>query len=112
MTIAKFIYENIYCRYLCPGECIFYERGALCNNIATLLAEKYNCNIRVISAEQPRANRQAAEAYVRKLKEKMREIMVNDSHQHVPNNWDESVLHLALQAIRRVPTIATGYDTN
>ena len=45
-----------------PGECIVQDRGELCNKIAKLLADKFNCPIRVISAGRPQANGQA-EAY-------------------------------------------------
>ena len=64
MTVALFVYQQIYCRYLCPGECIIQDRGELCNKVANLLAKKFNCSIRVISAGRPQANGQA-EAYVK-----------------------------------------------
>ena len=47
MTVALFVYQHIYCRYLCPGECIVQDRGELCNKIANLLAERFNCSMDV-----------------------------------------------------------------
>ena len=108
MTVAQFVYQHIYCRYLCPGECIVHDRGELCNNIAKLLAEKFNCPIRVISAGRPQANGQA-EAYVKNLKTKMKALMVDASFEQLPINWDESLLYLALQALRCDPAVSTGY---
>ena len=108
MTVALFVYQQIYCRYLCPGECIVQDRGELCNKIANLLAEKFNCSIRVISAGRPQANGQA-EAYVKNVKRKMRALMVDASYEQLPDNWDESLLHLALQAVRCDPASSTGY---
>ena len=108
MTVAIFIYQHIYCRYLCPGECIIHDRGELCNKVAKILAEKFNCSIRVISAGRPQANGQA-EAYVKNLKTKMKAKMVEASQDRLPNNWDETLLHVALQALRCDPAVSTGY---
>ena len=102
MTVAIFIYQHIYCRYLCPGECIIHDRGELCNKVAKILADKFNCSIRVISAGRPQANGQA-EAYVKNLKTKMKAKMVEASQDRLPNNWDETLLHVALQALRCDP---------
>ena len=108
MTVAKFIYQYIYCRYLCPGECIVHDRGELCNNIAKKLADDFKCEIRVISAGSPQANGQA-EAYVKNLKTKMKAIMAASDQEELPDNWDESLMYLALQAVRCDPAISTGY---
>ena len=108
MTVAQFIYQHIYCRYLCPGECIIHDRGELCNNIAKALAKNFKCEIRVISAGRPQANGQA-EAYVKNMKTKMKAIMADSDQEELPDNWDESLMHLALQAIRCDPAISTGY---
>ena len=106
--MAKFIYQHIYCRYLCPGECVIHDRGEFCNKVAELLAEKFNCPIRVISAGRPQTNGQA-EAYVKNLKTKMKAKMAEDSLKQLPNNWDESLMHFALQALRCDPAVNTGY---
>ena len=106
MTVAIFIYQQIYCRYLCPGECIIHDRGELCNKVATLLAERFNCSIRIISAGRPQANGQV-EAYVKNLKTKMKAKIVEASQDRLPNNWD--LLHVALQALRCDPAVSTGY---
>ena len=108
MTVAQFIYQQIYCRYLCPGECIIHDRGELCNNIAEALAKNFKCEIRVISAGRPQANGQA-EAYVKNVKTKMKAIMAASGEEELPDTWDESLLYLALQAVRCDPAISTGY---
>ena len=108
MTVALFIYQEIYCRYMCPGECIIHDRGELCNNVAKALSENFKCEIRIISAGRPQANGQA-EAYVKNLKTRMKAIMAASGQEELPANWDESLMHLALQAVRCDPAISTGY---
>ena len=72
MTVAKFIYENIYCRYLCPGECIINDRGSeFCNNTVKCLAESFGVEIRVIKSGRPMANGQA-ESAVKNMKNKIK----------------------------------------
>ena len=73
-----------------------------------LLAERFKCPIRVISAGRPQANGQA-EASVKSLKMKMKALMADEGHEELPNNWDESLLPRALQAVRCDPAVATGY---
>ena len=108
MTVALFIYQNIYCRYLCPGECIIQDRGEFCNKVAEFLANRFKCPIRVISVGRPQVNGQA-EAYVKNMKTKYKAFMIDASHEQLPTNWDESLMHLALQALRCDPSAATGY---
>ena len=108
MTVALFIYRNIYCRYMCPGECIIQDRGEFCNLVAKILAERFNCPIRVTSSGRPQSNGQA-EAYVKNLKRKYKAFMVDASQEKLPINWDESLMHLASQALRCDPSTATGY---
>jgi len=93
---------------MAPGECIVQDRGEFCNKVANLLAEEFNCEIRVISAGRPQANGQA-EAYVKNFKTKLRAIMVDSSYEELPDNWDESLMHLGLQALRSDPAVSTGY---
>ena len=108
MTVALFIYQGIFCRYMCPGECIIHDRGELCNKIMKALAENFKCEIRVISAGRPQANGQA-EAYVKNLKTRMKAIMAASGQEELPENWDESLMYLALQAVRCDPAISTGH---
>ena len=108
MSVALFIYKCIYCRYLAPGECIVYDRGEFCNKVSELLAVKFNCPIRVISAGRPQANGQA-EAYVKQMKARIQAKMVEASQDELPDNWDESLLPYALQVLRADPSCASGY---
>ncbi len=76
MSVAMFIYENIYCRYLCPGECIIHDRGSdFCNEVAKTLHGSFGVNIRISAAGRPQSNGQC-EAMIKNIKEKMRAIMV------------------------------------
>ena len=70
MSVAKFIYQQIYCRYLSPGECIVYDRGEFCNKVVDILNKEYKVNVRVISAGRPQGNGQA-ESFVSSLKDKI-----------------------------------------
>ena len=57
MTVAKAMYQQIYCRYLCPGEAIVHDRGPeFCNRVVRDLQENFGVKVRVISAGKPRAN--------------------------------------------------------
>ena len=106
MTVALFLYRQVFCRYQTPGECIVYDRGELTANVVKTLREAYGVEARVISAGRPQGNGQA-EAYVKNLKNKMRALMSEISDE-LPLNWDESILHHALQIIRSDPSSATG----
>ena len=108
MSVAKFIYQQIYCRYLSPGECIVYDRGEFCNKVVDILNKEYKVNVRVISAGRPQGNGQA-ESFVSSLKDKMYALMVEGGSHLMPNNWDETLLYRALQILRSDPSIATGY---
>jgi len=107
MSVAVFIYTEIYCRYLAPGECIVQDRGEFCNTVTKILAEEYNVPIRVISAGRPQGNGQA-ESKVKSLKNKMYSLMVEGGSHCLPDNWDETILHRALQIMRSDPAVATG----
>ena len=108
MSVAIFIYRHIYCRYLCPGECIVYDRGEFCNKIMEILNKEFGANIRVISGARPQGNGQA-EALVKSLKNKMYALMVQGGSHCIPDVWDETLLYRALQILRSDPSIATGY---
>ena len=72
MSVAIFIYQSIYCRYLAPGECLVYDRGPeFCNKVVKVLNESFGVDIRVISAGRPQANGQA-EITIRSVKQKMK----------------------------------------
>jgi hypothetical protein len=107
-SVALFIYQNIYCRYLCPGECIIQDRGEACNKICDILASEFSCEIRVISAGRPQSNGQA-ESAVKSLKTKMKCCMIEAGGDHLDDRWDETLLFFALQVMRSDPSRATGY---
>ena len=69
--------------------------------------ELYGVDARVIAAGHPQSNGQA-EAYVKQVKEKMRAIM-SELAETLPTNWDETIMHAALQTVRSDPSCATGY---
>ena len=75
MSVAIAIFQNIYCRYLCTGECIVHDRGLeFCNQVANALHQAFGVQIRVVSAYRPQGNG-LAENRVKILKEKMRALM-------------------------------------
>ena len=75
MSVAIAIYQNLFCRYLAPGECIIHDRGGeFCNKLMVTMMDNFGVEIRVISAGRPQGNGQA-EKYVDILKEKMKAIM-------------------------------------
>ena len=91
-----------------PGECLVYDRGEFCNNVVDILNKKFQVNVRVTSAGRPQGNGQA-EAFVGSLKNKMYALMVEGGTHRFPDNWDETLLHRALQILRSDPSVATGY---
>ena len=71
------------------------------------MLEEYGVDSRVISAGRPQSNGQA-EKYIGKIKDKMLAIMSEDS-ETLPNDWDQTLLHQALQAVRSDPHCGSGY---
>ena len=108
MTVACFIYQEIYCRWLSPGECVVYDRGPeFANEICQALLTSFGTEIRMISAGRPQANGQVERA-VENLKQKMKALMsAHDSD--LPSNWDQSILYAALSVLRGDPASASGY---
>ena len=109
MSVATFLYQQIYCRYMSPGECIIYDRGEFCNKIVDILNTHFQVQVRVISAGRPQANGQV-ESFIGSLKNKMYALMVERGSHLLPDTWDETLLHTALQILRSDPSIATGYS--
>ena len=136
MTVAIAIYQNLFCRYLAPGECIIHDLGPeFCNKIVMTMMDQFGVDIRMISAGRPQGNGQA-EKYVDILKEKMKAIMAEISSQknllylnlqfcaknymyswiffilwgeELPDNWDQTIMHTALMGVRTDPSTAHGY---
>ena len=108
MSVAIAIYQNIYSRYLAPGECIIHDRGMeFCNEVHNSLHEAFGVDIRIISAGRPRGNG-AAEGRVKVIKEKMRALM-SEREGSLPKNWDQTLLYKALSIVRVDPSRATGF---
>jgi len=108
MTVALFIYQQIFCRWQAPGECLIYDRGGeFCNNVVKTLKTQFGVETRVISAGRPQSNGQV-EIYVRQIKDKMRALM-SEKYDELPTNWDQSILYNALQIVRSDPSSATGF---
>ena len=77
MTISTFIYQNIFCRYLTPGQCVIHDRGGeFCNNQTKLLMNLFNVDIRPIHAGHPQSNGQV-EKYVGILKRLFISLEIN-----------------------------------
>ena len=74
-----------------------------------ILNREFGAKIRVIAAARPQGNGQA-EAFVKSLKNKMYALMVQGGSHCIPDVWDETLLHWALQIIRSDPSTATGYS--
>ena len=107
MSVALFLYQQVFSRWQAPGQCIIYDRGEFCNNVVKALKTNYGVETRVIAAGRPQSNGQV-EIYVRQVKEKMRALM-SENYDELPENWDQSILYNALQIVRSDPSTATGY---
>lgn len=80
MTVAGFIYRHIYCRYLCPGECIFSDQGPeFHNNVYKELNDRFGVEIRMSKPGNPKSNG-IAEAAVKTMKNKMKCLMSEKSN--------------------------------
>ena len=82
MSVATFLYKDIYCRYLCPGEAIIHDRGPeFANQVSKILHESFGVEVRIISTGRPQGNGQA-EAMVKTLKQKMICLMSENRNIH------------------------------
>jgi hypothetical protein len=108
MSVAIAIYQQIYCRYLAPGEAIIHDRGPeFANEVSRILHEEFGVKIKIISTGRPQGNGQA-EAMVKSLKQKMLCLM-SEEHDSLPDIWDQTLLHMSLQILRSDPACAHGY---
>ena len=108
MTVACFIYQEIYCRYLSPGECVIHDQGTeFANETCQGLFKSFGVEIRMTTAGRPQGNGQAERA-VQTLKQKMKALM-SAHHSDLPSNWDQSILYAALSVLRADPASAHGY---
>ena len=108
MTVASFIYQEIYCRYLSPGECVIHDRGSeFANEICEALLTSFGTEIRMTTAGRPQGNGQVERA-VQTLKQKMKALM-SAHHCDLPSNWDNTILYAALSVLRSDPASASGY---
>ena len=108
--MALFIYQNIYCRYLCPGEAIIHDRGSeFCAEVVQKLNESFGVEVRVISSGRPQGNGQV-EVYVKIIKEKIRALVFEHCQELIlPADWQKTIFHNALQIVRCDPSIAHGF---
>ena len=107
--MAEWLYEDVYCRYLSPGECIVHDNGELNTNLQRKLARDFGVDMRCTKGGRPWANGQA-EAAVKLVKKKIRLIVLeNQDENKFPKEWDGLVLANALQMIRCDPCVATGF---
>ena len=84
-TIAGFIYRNIFCRYMCPGETIIHYRGSeFCNKIVRKLFDTYKVKVGIISAGKPQGNGQA-EVNIKTLKTRLKTLMY-EKHYSLPSS--------------------------
>ena len=75
MSVATFIYRKIYCRYLCPGECIISDAGSeWANEVNTILSESFGVSFVMSRPGNPKSNG-LAEGAVKTLKNKMKALM-------------------------------------
>ena len=69
--IAKYIYQQIFCRYLAPSEVLIHDRGnTFCAKVVKDLLEKFNCRVNVTTAGRPQANGQV-EIMMKTFKERL-----------------------------------------
>ena len=84
-----------------------FDRGEFCCKLVAKMLEEYGVDPRVIKAGRPQSNGQA-EKYVGIIKDKML-AMMSETSETLPNNWDETLLHRALQVVRSDPHTGSGY---
>lgn len=108
-TVAEFIYCNIYCRYLAPGECVIWDQGGeFCNQVCQALLGSFGVEIRVIAGGRPQSNG-IAEAQVKNMKRKMKTLILDKDGKTYPHDWDQTLFHNALQILRSDPAGAHGF---
>ena len=108
-TVAKFIYCNIYCRYLAPGECVIWDQGGeFCNKVCQALLDSFGVEIRVIAGGRPQSNG-IAEAQVKNMKTKLKTLILDKNGKTYPKDWDQTLFHNALQILRSDPSSAHGF---
>ena len=75
--IALFIYQQIYCRYWCVGECIIHDgaRELAVAEVCKILHEEFNTKIHVTLAGRPQLNGQA-ESYISLYKRKVKNYIL------------------------------------
>ena len=84
-----------------------FDRGEFCCKLVSKMLEEYGVDPRVISAGRPQSNGQA-ERYVGIIKGKIL-AMMSETSETLPDNWDETLFHRALQAVRSDPHTGSGY---
>ena len=82
-TVARFIYDQIFCRYLAPGEIIIHDGGPeFCNALVQGMIADFNVKVSVTLPGRPQGNGQA-EAVVRNVKNKLRMQNFSEGKQNI-----------------------------
>ena len=69
--IAKYIFTEIFCRYLSPSEVLIHDRGGtFCSQVVQHLLKHFNCRVNVTTAGRPQANGQV-EIMMKTFKERL-----------------------------------------
>ena len=69
--IAKYIYTEIFCRWLAPSEVLIHDRGnTFCAKVIKDLLKFFNCRVNVTTAGRPQANGQV-EIMMKTFKERL-----------------------------------------
>ena len=69
--IAKYIYTEIFCRYLAPSEVLIHDRGTtFCAKVIKDLLKFFHCRVNITTAGRPQANGQV-EIMMKTVKERL-----------------------------------------
>ena len=78
--IAKYIYTEIFCRYLAPSEVLIHDRGTTFGaNVVKDLLKHFNCRVNVTTAGRPQANGQV-EIMMKTFKERLNALQQQKSN--------------------------------
>ena len=78
--IAKYIYTELFCRYLAPSEVLIHDRGGtFCAKVVKALLKKFGCRVNVTTAGRPQANGQV-EIMMKTFKERLNALQQKNSN--------------------------------
>ena len=109
MTVGCFIYEELYCRYGAPGECVINDSGTdFCNKVCKFLHDTYGVDCRVTTPGNPKSNG-LVEDKVGTMKDKMKALMA-EKGDITDDRWDEAPFYTALSCLRFDRNCASGFS--